>query len=163
MAAAQAVTFLITDLAGIAIEMKWHKMDFLRFMPTRPWRIMFFLGWLQLLGNIRSAHHLHPAHLHSCVPGLADCPDTHAPFTTACPHCQNGVGLQHTLHTCGTAAMNVRAKCIVRNDARGFRLLTTASQSRLFITSMNGCHRFRHFKIRMHIASLNVANQIDNF
>lgn len=66
VAAAQAVTFLITDLAGIAIEMKWHKMDFLRFMPTRPWRVMFFLGWLQLLGNIRSERHLHP-------PGLCQC------------------------------------------------------------------------------------------
>lgn len=57
VAAAQAVTFLITDVAGIAIEMKWHKFDFLKFMPKRPFRILFFLGWLQLLGNIRLFPH----------------------------------------------------------------------------------------------------------
>ena len=55
VAAAQAVTFLVTDVAGIAIEMKWHKVDFLKFMPKRPWRIMFFLLWMQMLGNTRSA------------------------------------------------------------------------------------------------------------
>ena len=53
VAAAQGITFFLSDVIGISIEQKYHQFDFAKYMPKKPKRILFFLMVTQLVGSTR--------------------------------------------------------------------------------------------------------------
>jgi len=53
IAAAQAVTFMVTDFVGICIERNYHQFNFAKHLPKRPTRIIGFLMITQLFGSTR--------------------------------------------------------------------------------------------------------------
>jgi hypothetical protein len=53
VAAAQGITFFLSDVIGISIELKYHQFDYAKFIPKKPTRILFFLMITQLVGSTR--------------------------------------------------------------------------------------------------------------
>ena len=53
VAAAQGITFFVSDVIGISVELKYHQFDYAKFIPRKPTRILFFLMVTQLVGSTR--------------------------------------------------------------------------------------------------------------